>query len=811
MKINRFSTITPAQYNPMSLQELMMVPMMKRKQHDELNNNIAATKAALAQADYMDMHDDKVSSLKKQLEDELNRQVSEVSANGISDSLRTDFINLNGEYQNAIGPKGVIGKAASAKKSVEQNRADLLANAVKMGHDPVETARQFEAAVAAYREAQLQSGDISNMDAVYAPKYRNLDDDLLRVKQMLGSTVETEKGDEGYHLERDEATDTLIMVTNSGQVITQDNFKQLEEANKMLQNDWLTEGSEGYRSAMWNGMSPEQIKQKIDSGLGIMEASSRKDTRQPDYRQISEGKDRATKPEKPEERKDTYTTNGMTYNIVPDGATAKEMQEKASSILRDKGNHSPQDVEEARQLQTVLERADANFRGEGYDAQGNPIAENPMYDYYKGKLAIVDKATEKLNVGVKGVNPLSAFEQFVDRHQANTGERYSYQKLKNGEYGLFRSKRSGKDWVKSRVGEGSITSEEYKELEKAVEVQNKFEKYEEQYKKDFLSRQGLERSDVFIPFDNTSERSTQTLNVLQSLTPNNVRPEHVRYINSSGIGEEVTITEDQRRGLVHMLKSANKEDINSINVSKVGNKAGITINFNPREGSSLEIPSNVLNPGSWGNDKSFDGQQGVEMFIPIDRLTDPSTGQKYSPTFLFDELAKDNPQLGYEIKKLVATTGMSATPNEGDLGERAVPVESIFPPNTIAPEGSGLDFKIEYDEKGRHVVPHIIQGDVKSKVKWGKVLTPDLFDDTPESDAKVDALIGTQLFNIIIKSSKLMEDGDGVSLYKKYGIDKGNLENENVEDYLTEVMSNDMKLLRHQDILEVSNYLNTIN
>ena len=113
MQINRYSKPTPAQYNPMGLEELMMVPMQKRRQHDQLNQNIATTRTALAQADYMDMHDGEVSKVKQKLERELARQVDQVSSGGINDTLRTDFMNLNADYQGAVGPKGIIGSICS--------------------------------------------------------------------------------------------------------------------------------------------------------------------------------------------------------------------------------------------------------------------------------------------------------------------------------------------------------------------------------------------------------------------------------------------------------------------------------------------------------------------------------------------------------------------------------------------------------------------------------------------------------------------------------------------------------------------------
>ena len=140
MKVNRYSQIRPAQYNPMGLEELMMVPMLKRRQHDELLNNVATTQTALAQTDYMDIHEEEVLGIRKKLENQLKGQVEEVSANGISDAMRTNFMNLNAEYQNAIGPKGVLGKAQLAKETLDTQKNTYLMNATKAGYSPQQAA-----------------------------------------------------------------------------------------------------------------------------------------------------------------------------------------------------------------------------------------------------------------------------------------------------------------------------------------------------------------------------------------------------------------------------------------------------------------------------------------------------------------------------------------------------------------------------------------------------------------------------------------------------------------------------------------------
>jgi hypothetical protein len=280
MKVNRFTKVQPAQYNPMSLEELMMVPMLKRKQHDQLLNNVAATRSALAQTDYMDMHEDKVLGIRSKLEEELQRQVDEVSANGINDTLRTDFINLNADYQNAVGPKGILGKAAAAKQAVAKNREELMANAVEMGHDPRGTATQFDRALQAYAESQKASDDITNMSAILPPNYEDLDEDLKTVKSLIGTTVTTERGEEGYTIGFDEQLQSFYAQTETGNIITEDNGGQLASELNRLSNKWLKESGTGFKSDAWNLRSHEDRQAEIINRINSMRTIKVHDNRE---------------------------------------------------------------------------------------------------------------------------------------------------------------------------------------------------------------------------------------------------------------------------------------------------------------------------------------------------------------------------------------------------------------------------------------------------------------------------------------------------------------------------------------------------
>lgn len=806
MKVNRFTDIKTAQYNPMSLEELMMVPMMKRGQHDKLTEDIATTKAALAQTDYMDIHGEQVSGLRKKLEAELQRQVDQVSSSGINQTLRTDFTNLNAEYQNAVGPKGVFGAAAAAKASVAKNREELMANAVKMNHDPAATGRRFDEKLEEYRQKQIEKGEISDMEAVLPPKYEDFEKDLLWTKQMLGETVETEKGKEGYEVELDETLGQYVIKSESGAKITSSNKENIEDALAFMTTKWLEEGGAGRKSDEWNEVDVDARQKSLESGLNIMRKESIKDGINTNFKVVPKGKSTDASDDKSKKKKprSTYTSTGLTSSIFIKGATSQEMKNTVAAIMKNPGDYTPKEIREARQFEIALLKADKEFTGTGLDENGNKVPVNNTYNHYKKELEIIDEVNEQL--GLKdslGLDATAVFGQTGRKHHANTGEKYYFSQKKDGNYELVRENKNGI----TKLSKGkTITPAQYKKFKAAEQISAEFEKYEEEYKKDVLSREGLHRTDITIPYETSAERNVEAMNLKHSLNANNSKPDHIMYMDSAGNGTEIEATEAQSRAVMQLFTQSKENSVNTINVSKIGGQVGITVNFTPQQGAELEI-------AGWFNDKDFDGAQAIEMFVPIDKLIDEKTGQKHTPTQIFEQLGRSHPEVQAELEKLVATNELSATPNEANLGAKGVPVEQYFPKGLMGPEGSILDFKVEYGGTGKYTVPYVIDGETKSRARWDQVLTDDLFEDTPEGDAKVAALIDSNLYVKMMESSKiLIDEATGQTLNKKHPTIFGKEEatSAEIEAWITDLMGKEMKLKTYNDILEVSKYTQTI-
>ena len=117
--VNRYSNIQPARYTPRTLQELMVAPSYMREQHNQLDESRGALEASLAQVDPLAVHSDLAKRKQQELYDQMNQQAEQLASKGFTPTSKSDFIRLNKQYQQEVGPTGSLGKIQAAKKAME--------------------------------------------------------------------------------------------------------------------------------------------------------------------------------------------------------------------------------------------------------------------------------------------------------------------------------------------------------------------------------------------------------------------------------------------------------------------------------------------------------------------------------------------------------------------------------------------------------------------------------------------------------------------------------------------------------------------
>ena len=123
---NRFTNIATTKYDPLTLEEVMMVPLAKQKSHDD-------TMDMIGQAQIMDSQrlskDDEVVQAEL---DKLRGKASEISSQmmekGLTRGAKNRFQELRRETQQALSGQGVLGKAKATYDKALANKTAVMAN-----------------------------------------------------------------------------------------------------------------------------------------------------------------------------------------------------------------------------------------------------------------------------------------------------------------------------------------------------------------------------------------------------------------------------------------------------------------------------------------------------------------------------------------------------------------------------------------------------------------------------------------------------------------------------------------------------------
>jgi len=281
---NRFANIQAARYNPMSLQELMMVPQYKRTQHDNLLEAGSALNMELMKVDSLDIHSDAVRKEQERLSNGIQSQVDLLSSEGFNPSSKQAFFDLNNQYSKAVSPTGTLGMANIAKKTLAANKKDHVDAAVKEGFSMDEALMNWQIHEKKYIDEYKATGEIKEISSLGNPKYVDYLDESMKLFKDAGFT---ERDLTGGAISQIITTDPRgqYILNKSGGKITRDNISQLEGAVEWLNNNIQNPNSEIGKSIAYQGKNPNQVLQEIGNLAEVYVEDSQKS----DYSQTITG------------------------------------------------------------------------------------------------------------------------------------------------------------------------------------------------------------------------------------------------------------------------------------------------------------------------------------------------------------------------------------------------------------------------------------------------------------------------------------------------------------------------------------------
>jgi len=277
---NRYSNVSVSQFDPLSLEEILAVPLYKQKQYDALEE-ARIKQADMFKVDPLDVHKEEAQKLNNEYMSKVDELANYQARTGDIQGSKNKLLQLQRDYKNLTDPMGKVAQINTATQNEAAAYKQWMSSdeAKKYGPD-IANKRWLE-----HRQSYKgydDKGNIINISQMQAPAYQDLNADIKDLKGMIGSTELTKAINNGFDIKY-QPDGSAIVMDGSGNVIEKTNNAQLINAYNYLKEKWLTPNGEGYKSAIFAGQTPQSIFNKLNYGVGMMKEYSLKDTRNNDY------------------------------------------------------------------------------------------------------------------------------------------------------------------------------------------------------------------------------------------------------------------------------------------------------------------------------------------------------------------------------------------------------------------------------------------------------------------------------------------------------------------------------------------------
>ena len=263
--MNRYDIASVAKFSPLSFNELAAAPTMMRQKHDA---SIAQAEAMRIKVDPLDVHLNRAVELKKQIDDEIAKNVDTLNKEGYNPTTFQNITKLNRQYQDMISPTGEIGQINNAKIVYDKFQEDFIQDAAqqKIGRD--QALKLWDKKTAYYTGFGEDGKSITNVSPQGVAAYQDYTKDKQVAHSLLGKTI-SGVSSQGHHLEVDKQTGGVWEVTRNGKHVTNDNTKQVEAALKSILDKWDNPNGEGKRWLMdsGDGLNRDRIINDFNSML----------------------------------------------------------------------------------------------------------------------------------------------------------------------------------------------------------------------------------------------------------------------------------------------------------------------------------------------------------------------------------------------------------------------------------------------------------------------------------------------------------------------------------------------------------------
>ena len=684
MGVNRYTSLTPSKFNPLSLEEIMLVPAMQRKRHDDTVKGLEEIRAKLANVDPEDKYFEEAVKLREQLNNKLTSQVEQINAEGFNPNSTGQFLAMNREYQDMVSPTGKLGMINQEKKNTQAYIENYKKEGLAMGLTPAEMQVWIDKAHE-NRNKELPLYDEKGRTIGY-----KIDKGVVKAQDIFKDFAEhaartgmssVARGNISAGITTD-ANDNFTYVNTTGWDSEKGNNKEQIKSALDFMNSRLNDPNSDYSKYYdYIGQDKNSIVKSLQEQSGIYKKDVDNYKSQQQITNLIDNRPKAGSGEDEDKEGERYSNQYQSFKI---GDDYKKVAEEANKVL-----NNPK--------ATAAEKIAARERLD-------------LIDDVKNELATNDKNFKNRSDYTKSVENSKFMQDLIAKAEKEKSPYLNrlkslQQKIKNGELTDVSSPNIffTKGVEINGVNYGSEGLGKY-----AAELDSFFGKHVKQYRN--YKKQNIDAINAAISTRGTEgteytadmkpeKRQEYFQNLKDALNQDTVKPSNANYIDENGKAVSLELNDSNKSEIMQLLNSTDEKNGNivSANPARQGGVVGMKIKFKPNADSSL-VQNGVL------NDKDFTGNQAVEMFIPITQYGDGMTGLKHTTNRVYNNLPTG---LKREFDKLVSSTGSGSTTQKSRLGNVAVSA------NTYFPDKYNDDTKIDFLKTGkgntRMITPHIIE------------------------------------------------------------------------------------------------------
>lgn len=255
--MNRYSSLTPSQFNPLSLQEIMVTPLMQRQKDDQLTAQREILRQGLAKTNPHEKYYDEAVRLKNELNNQISAQADLQAREGVNPNSQAEFLKLNRDYQETMSPTGKLGMINAHNVNLQSTYKNYIDEAIKAGQSPAIAKLHADQAIQKHMKDPLydEKGRVVDFSAGNAaPKYI---DNVKWINELASKVGFTQSNWAQASSGISKTADGRFVVNESAKGMTKDNIENLNRLAQAANREVSDPASEIRQNIDYNFKNPQ--------------------------------------------------------------------------------------------------------------------------------------------------------------------------------------------------------------------------------------------------------------------------------------------------------------------------------------------------------------------------------------------------------------------------------------------------------------------------------------------------------------------------------------------------------------------------